>query len=69
MPDVVAAVRRMGILAVMAVVVVEQRYPTRQPSREPEHHAEGLGAVESERSAEVVSLRQEVSAEPVHPWM
>ena len=53
--DVVAAAQRMGILAVMAVVVVaEQRYPARQLSQEPGHHAEGWGVVDSEGSADFV---------------
>lgn len=68
--DVVAAARRTGILAVTAAAVAaEQRYPVRQPSRELEHHAEGLAVADSERSADFVSLHREVSAVPVHPWM
>lgn len=69
---VAAAARRMGILAAVAAVVVvvaEQRYQARQLSREPEHHAEELAAVDSGRSADFVSLRQEVSAVLDHPWM
>lgn len=56
MHDVVAAARRIGILAVVAVVVVvaEQRYPARQLSREPGHHAEDWGVVDSEGSADFV---------------